>query len=160
SSDHPTAAFGELVTLTTRVQVTQPGAGTPTGTVTLLDGTTLLGTIPLGAGGQAILTTGALAPSSSPHRITATYSGDTTCAASTPPALAQAINPASTTIQVTSDRAVANAGEAVLFTARVQVTAPGAGRPSGMVTFLDGNTVLGVAPLDGFGQAVLATTAL
>lgn len=52
-----------------------PGAGTPTGSVTFSDGTTELATVPLD-GGTATFTTGKFQPGT--HSLTATYSGDPT----------------------------------------------------------------------------------
>ena len=60
--------------------------GTPTGTVTFLDGATPLGTGTLTAG-VATLTTSTLAAGS--HTITAAYGGDTNFAAATSAALTQ-----------------------------------------------------------------------
>ena len=51
-------------------------------------------------------------------------------------------------------------GMPVTFTATVTVVAPGAGAPTGSVTFLDGATTLGVVPLGPLGQATLTTSAL
>jgi len=50
-----------------------PSVGTPTGTVTFLDGVTTLGTVTLNGSGVATLTTTALTVG--PHLITASYSG-------------------------------------------------------------------------------------
>jgi hypothetical protein len=62
--------------------------GTPTGSVSFYDQTTLLGTVPMSSGAAAY-TTSALAAGS--HSITAAYSGDTNFAAVTSSALAQTI---------------------------------------------------------------------
>jgi hypothetical protein len=68
-----TAIAGQAVTFTATVSAMAPGAGTPTGSVELLDGATSLGTVAL-TSGQATLSTAALAPGT--HAITARYSGD------------------------------------------------------------------------------------
>jgi hypothetical protein len=62
--------FGEVVTFKASVTTS---AGTPSGSVTFLDGSAVLGTQPLTAG-QASLSTGSLAVG--PHAITAEYLGD------------------------------------------------------------------------------------
>lgn len=77
STSSGVANTGAPVTLT--AQVASP-AGTPTGTVTFLDGSTVLGTAPVGQGGTATLTlstlpTGLLS-------LTAKYGGDTNFVAS------------------------------------------------------------------------------
>jgi len=59
--------------VTVNVSVASTTSGAPTGSVTLLDGTTVLGVVPLSAGG-AVLTTSALAPGS--HALSAAYGGD------------------------------------------------------------------------------------
>ena len=46
------------------------------------------------------------------------------------------------------------------FTATVTATPPGAGTPTGTVTFRDGATSLGRATLNGGGQATLSTSTL
>ena len=46
------------------------------------------------------------------------------------------------------------------FTATVTVVAPGAGTPTGTVTFKDGATTLGTGTLNGAGVATFTTTAL
>jgi hypothetical protein len=62
------------------MNVVGPGAGTPAGSVTFKDGSTVLGTIALDGGGQAVLTTSALKLGK--RTIKATYSGSTQFASS------------------------------------------------------------------------------
>src|SRR5579859_4369763 len=73
SSANP-SVFGQSVTFTATVSPVAPGAGTPTGTVTFLDGGSPVGTGTL-SGGVATFTTSALAVGS--HTITTSYGGDT-----------------------------------------------------------------------------------
>ncbi|MFE6844866.1 Ig-like domain-containing protein [Streptomyces sp. NPDC057686] len=73
TADTATALFGHEVTLTAAVGAANPAAGTPTGTVTLSDGTKQLATAAL-TGGRAEFRTGALRPGA--HELTVTYSGD------------------------------------------------------------------------------------
>ena len=68
--------YGQPVTLVATVAA----AGTPTGTVTFLDGGTALATVALVGSGTAALT--ASAPGLGAHSITAIYSGDTDFVAS------------------------------------------------------------------------------
>ncbi|TAM50104.1 MAG: hypothetical protein EPN53_07685 [Acidobacteria bacterium] len=72
ASSNPSAA-GQAVTFSATASGVLPGVGTPTGTVTFLDGTTPLATVPLGSA-QASFTTSSLAPGV--HSITAAYGGD------------------------------------------------------------------------------------
>ena len=85
SSLNPSAT-GQSVTFTATVT---SASGTPTGTVTFLDGTTSLGTGTLSTG-HATLSTTTLAAGS--HSITASYQGDATFAASTSTVLTQTVN--------------------------------------------------------------------
>jgi Bacterial Ig-like domain (group 3)/FG-GAP-like repeat/FG-GAP repeat len=86
SSLNPSVA-GQAVTFT--AAVTSSASGTPTGTVTFLDGTTSLGTGTL-ASGSATFQTSSLTAGT--HSITASYSGDTNFKASTSTALSQVVD--------------------------------------------------------------------
>ncbi len=66
-------AVGQPVTLTATVGAVAPGAGVPSGTVTFMDGLTVLGTSNVNAAGVAVLAPSSMAVG--PHSITATYSG-------------------------------------------------------------------------------------
>src|SRR5205085_636791 len=70
SSQNP-STYGDAVTFTATVSST---AGTPTGTVTLTDGSATLATVTLNTAGRGILTTASLGAGS--HAIIATYNGD------------------------------------------------------------------------------------
>jgi hypothetical protein len=72
------AVAGQNVSFTATVF---PAGGLETGTVTFKDGSTVLGTVPLAAGGTATYSTTSLAVGT--HAITAVYSGDTNFAGST-----------------------------------------------------------------------------
>jgi hypothetical protein len=76
------------------------GAGTPTGTVTFLDGSTPLGTGTL-SGGVVTLTTSSLAAGT--HSITAAYGGDANFLASTSSPLAQLVEDFNFSISSTSN---------------------------------------------------------
>jgi uncharacterized protein (TIGR03437 family) len=69
--------------------------GTPTGTVTFLDGSVSLGTATL-SGGKATFSTSSLAVGA--HGITVSYSGDSAFSASTSQALAETINSAAAAV--------------------------------------------------------------
>jgi hypothetical protein len=162
SSVNP-SVLGQPVSFTATVTAT---AGTPTGVVTFMDGTTVLGTAPLnGVSGndQATLSTPALAVGS--HPITAVYGGDGAFGGSTSPALTEAVNPADTTLTVSSTTPVSVAGQAVNFTSTLGVVAPGAFvvPPTGTITFFDtfqGNTtVLATFPVGGSGTSPAFTAA-
>jgi len=88
SSLNPSQA-GQAVTFTATVLASTSGAGTPTGTVTFKDGSTVLGAVAVDASGKAVVTTSGL--SSGSHSITAQYGGDARFTASTSQALTQQV---------------------------------------------------------------------
>jgi hypothetical protein len=81
--------FGQAVTFTATVTST---SGTPTGTVTFLDGKAPLGSSTLNSAGVATFTISSLAVGR--HRITARYNGSSTFNSSTSAALTQTVNSA------------------------------------------------------------------
>jgi Pro-kumamolisin, activation domain/Bacterial Ig-like domain (group 3) len=94
SSQNP-ANFGASVTFTATVTTT--GANPPTGTVTIYDGTTALGSGILSGGATAFaLSTSSLTAGT--HSITAVYGGDASNTGSTSAVLTQTINPATFTL--------------------------------------------------------------
>jgi hypothetical protein len=155
SSPNP-SVFGESVTFTGTVTAAAPAMGTPGGTVTFSDGTTTLGTTTL-SGGSAAFTTSALAVGS--HSVTATYAGDGDFTGSTSAAVTETVNKASTVTSLVSSSNPSVPGQPVTFTATLSAVAPGAGTPTGTVTFKDGATMLGTATLAG-GTAAFTTSAL
>jgi hypothetical protein len=86
------AVAGQPLTFTAAVTPTSPGKGTPTGTVTFKDGSTVLGIVALDATGHASLTTSVLAAGS--HSLTAVYGGDGNDSGSTSPAVRAAVSQA------------------------------------------------------------------
>src|SRR5262249_40397764 len=115
-----------------------------------------LGTAAVGADGTATLTTRFAAAGG--HALTAVYSGDGTFAGSAqalteqvsaPPALAP-----TTTAPAASARAARQA-QTVRFTATVR-GGPGAGTPTGTVSFLVGSVVVAQVRLNAAGQASFA----
>jgi hypothetical protein len=158
TSTHNPSVFGQSVTFTATISAVPPGAGTPTGTVTFLDGVNSIGTGTL-IGGVATLTTPALAVGS--HTITTSYTGDGSFNGSTGSLTGnpQVVNRADTTTTVNSNHNASVFGQSVTFTATVSAVAPGAGTPTGTVTFLDGLNSIGTGTLSG-GAATFTTSAL
>jgi hypothetical protein len=154
-----TTTFGQALTLTATVSLTSGGPGTPTGTVTFKDGSTTLGTVALDATDKATLTLWNLSVGS--HSITAVYGGDSNFTPSTSAALTETINqPSGTAASATALASSANPsvyGQAVTLTVTVSA---GSGTPTGAVSFKDGSTTLGAAPLNGSGQATFTTSGL
>jgi hypothetical protein len=155
SSSSLGAVFGQTATFTATVSVS--GAGTPTGTVTFLDGTRVLGTRPV-SGGKAALSLSNLTVGT--HSISVRYSGNSTFAASTSTALKQNVALANTQTTVVASAASVTAGQSVIFTAIVGTVAPGNGVPTGSITFvIDGVSQAPVA-LDANGKATLTRSNL
>jgi hypothetical protein len=123
---------GATVTLT--ATVASATTGTPTGTVSFYDGTTLLNTATL-AGGIATYSTTTLAPNSS-NSLTAVYSGDTNfTGSSTAAPIIVTVGGLDFTISATPATQTGLAG--TTFTYQVAVAPSIAGQPyPGQVTFL------------------------
>ena len=146
SSVNP-ASPGQAITFSVTLQ-----AGT-TGSVTFLDGSTILGTGTINAAGVATFTTSALAIGS--HSITASYGGDSTYNAATSAVLTQVVGkiPTVTTIVESAPAQLLHTG--VTFTANVTALSPNA---TGTVTFMDGTTVIGSAPISSNGGVIVSLT--
>jgi hypothetical protein len=158
------SVYGQSVTLTATVAAGGPTANVPEGTMTFLDGGTVLGTVavnPLGLAsfnGKVIFTTSALGTGS--HALTAVYSGDTNFVGSASDAVTQVVNQADSQTTLTSSVNPSFFGQEVTFTATVTAVAPGAGIPTGEVDFFDGDTIVGIGFLDGNGKATFTTADL
>jgi hypothetical protein len=157
-ANHPTSVFGEPIYFAAAVVAVAPGAGTPTGTVAFErlfpNGTTVIfGTAPLDASGTAVFVMDHFVPATA--TVFAVYLGDANFSASTSTTISHVINPASTTLTVSSSTPTSVAGQPVNFTSTLGVVAPGSFvvPPTGTITFYDmfqGNTsVLSTIVLGG-----------
>jgi len=138
--------------LTAQVSVVSPGAGTPTGTVTFSNRGIGIGTAGV-SNGQATLSTSSLA-----GIFTASYSGDSSFAASASPTLPVGLPPTSD-LTLTSTLNTSTIGQAVTFTASLTVM-NGDGPPSGTIQFSDGAKPLGSPVPVSLSQATYTTAAL
>jgi hypothetical protein len=152
---------GQTVTYTATVVTTGPGSGTPTGTVTFKDGSTVITC----TGGAPTLNAGtatcslAYATTSTGHAITAVYDGTPSYSTSTSTVLSQVVNSATSTVVTTST--TAKTGAALTLTAKVTATLPGTGTPSGTVVFKDAGTAIsctGSQTLNALGVATCVTS--
>jgi hypothetical protein len=155
SSENP-SVYGQPVTFAAKVAASEPGSGVPTGTVTFKSGASSLGTVTL-SGGRASYKTSSL--SHSTHNITAVYSGDSNFLAGTSKILVQTVKSGATTSSVKSSANPSMYNVPVTFTARVTANAPGAGVPTGTVTFKSGASTLATVPLSG-GSVSYKTSSL
>jgi large repetitive protein len=152
------SAIGQNVTFTATVSIAAGGGVTPDGTVSFMDGTTLLSTQTISAGGGATYATAAL--TAGVHQISAVYNGDAAkqIQGSTSAVLNQDVQ-APTTSTLTSSLNPSNYGNSVTFTATVPPS--GTSAPTGTVSFLDGATQIGTGTLAGNpGVATFTTSAL
>lgn len=158
TSSQNSSVFGQSVTFTATVAPVAPGTGTATGSVTFLDSGSPIGTGTISSG-VATFTTSALAVGN--HTITTTYGGDGNFNGSTGSLTGnpQVVNKSNTTATVTDPQNPSTSGQSVTFTATVSPVAPGAGTPTGTITFLDGGSPIGTATLSG-GVATFTTSAL
>jgi hypothetical protein len=127
--------------------------GTPTGTVTFLDGTTPIGTGILNSG-VATLTVSFSTPGS--HTLTASYPHTGFFLAATSAPLIEVVNDFSPTVMLTSSVNPVAPGGLTLLTATLTSSS---GTPTGTVTFYDGTTPLGTGTLSG-GVATLSVSFL
>jgi large repetitive protein len=131
------------------------GGVVPTGTVTFMDGTSILGVVGVDGTGAAVFNTATLAVG--PHPIVAVYSGDSNYQTVTSAGLTQTVQAANTTVTLISSGSPVVFGSALTFTATLTGTG---GAITGTVAFEDGTTVLGTATLSGTGKAIFTTATL
>jgi sugar lactone lactonase YvrE len=157
ASPNPAIA-GQPVTLT--ATVAPPPTGTPAGTVSFYNGTTLLGTIAVNSTGVAAFITSSLPVGA--LSITAVYSGNTAFASSTSTAVSEIVTAGTgvtaTTTTLTASPSPLGDGQPVTLTATVS-PAP-SGTPNGTVAFYSGTTLLGTATLSSSGVATLTLSSL
>jgi sugar lactone lactonase YvrE len=135
--------------VTFSVLVTSNGQ-TPTGTVTLLDGSTAIATGTLGDGGVTNFTISTLTSGS--HNLTASYAGDSQNASAVSPVLVQVVKDqqAATTTALSASVSTAPAGAPITFTATVNIVTANAGNGAitGSVAIKQGANTLGVATIN------------
>jgi hypothetical protein len=147
------SSFSEAVTLTATVSVVAPGSGNPTGTVDFFNGPNLLGSALL-SGGQASISTSSLAIGT--HSLTASYVGDADFLPSQSSTISDAVEGIVTTTGLASSLNPSDYGQSVTLTATVTPQATGP-NPTGTVTFSDGSTPIGTAPLENTGGVFTAS---
>jgi hypothetical protein len=149
-------AKGQTLTLNVTVAPTS-GTGTPTGTVSIVDGQTQLA-VPTLVGGVASFSTSTLATGS--HSISVNYSGDASFSPSSSGAISVTVLPpakTNTSISLSASATQITVGNGVTFNSRVTATS-GSGTPTGTITFFDSQTSLGSATLTaGSGQFTAAS---
>jgi hypothetical protein len=147
--------LGQQVTLTATVIPTGAGTGTPTGSVIFHDGTTLLGSVPLNSADVATL--GGLVPTIGTHAYSAVYTGEFDYAGSTSNTVNTTVGGIATTTSLGSSSNPSQFGAPVTFVATVVPASNAGPGPSGTVTFTDGATTLGSAPVALTGSTYTAS---
>ncbi len=152
-----TSVSGQSVSFTVWVNSDAPGAGVPTGEVTLTDTTTdtTYGPLTL-ANGSATFTMSGLGVGS--HSFTANYLGDDVAGylASTSNIQVQTVATADTTINVSSTANPGTSGTSVTLTAVVKANAPGSGTPGGMLEYTIDGVTTSANLVDGVATIVLS----
>jgi hypothetical protein len=160
-----TAIGGQTVTLTAAVTASNSFAGTATGTVTFMDGSTALATVSLDSSGKAVTSPLTLAVGT--HSLTAVYNPTAAFATSSSAPLSlpvTTVTPTSsqeaTTVTLTSSVGSATTAQTLTLNATVTAANTQAGVATGNVTFFDGTTPLGTVAVDGNGNATSPTLTL
>ena len=148
------SVIGEAITLTATVSGALAGNNKPTGTVTFLDGTSVIATVTIAGTGKAVLTTAALAAGT--HSLSARYDGSSAFDPSVSGSVLHKVG-AAASIALLSTPNPSNTSQVVTFTATVT---GGVEMPTGTVAFYDGTSLIGTASVDGSGVATLATSSL
>ena len=145
------APYNKAVSFTAMVKAS--ATGTPTGSVTFKNGSTIMATVNLSSG-KAVYTTSTLPVGG--HTITAVYNGNADYSTSNH-GLSETIEKAMTVSKLASSATTSTFDKSVTFTA--EVTSTSTGTLTGTVTFKNGGSTLGTVSLSG-GKAVYTTTAL
>ncbi|NUQ30853.1 MAG: Ig-like domain repeat protein, partial [Acidobacteriaceae bacterium] len=144
------ALTGETVVLTAKVTNVD---GKPTGSITFLDGGSLLGQATLDANGNASFSSATLVAGK--HVITAQYNGDTLNLTSST-TLTQEMDLRPTTTGLSVSATSLQTGQTVSLVAVVRGAGPA--MPTGAVLFTSGTTTLGTATVDTNGLATLTVS--
>jgi sugar lactone lactonase YvrE len=153
SSASPSNAGAPLTLTATIVS----SGGTPTGSITFLDGSASLGTGKLNAQGIATLVVPGNIWTPATHALSATYAGDPFDGSSSSQPVAQIVNLATSTLLLAASANPSPLGASISFTATA--TSNG-GTPTGSVQFLDGGNAVGSATLNASGIATWSNSAL
>jgi hypothetical protein len=159
TSNTPNPSYvGQPVTVNFTVTASPPGSGTPTGSVTVSDGTgdNCVGSLS-GGSGHCFLT----ATTPGPKALTASYSGDPDFNTSVSAAVSQTVLKSNCTVSITPPSpSLLVVGQPVSVTVTVTANSPGSGTPTGKVKVSDTAGDSCVATLfSGTGSCVLTPSA-
>jgi hypothetical protein len=150
--------FGQAASFSATVVAQSPGSGAPTGAVQFLDGRTAVASAILISGVATAVVSNL---SVGPHSLTAAYPGDGNFTGSTSGGtLSLPVNKAATAIAKPAVSGTLRPGQALTFSAAVTANAPGAGAPSGTITFNDGAAAIGTTTVNSLGTASIGISTL
>ncbi len=151
-----TIGIGQSLTLTATATAAR-GASARTGSITFMDGSTILGVVALNTSSVAAIT---FVPTAmGRHSYTAVYSGDSTFATSKSTAHVGTVGKDKDAIVLTSPTTQpVTTGESVVLTATITTPVLSNGVPTGTVTFKNGRTILGSASVNSSGVATITAT--
>ena len=152
------SAYGQIVGFTATLKNSLMGGAIPSGAVTFMDGSVVLGTAPVDRSGVAMFTTSTAVVGT--HPIRAMYSGDVDFMSSSSLPSTLVISQDSTATSLAASSNPAPFSRSLTFTATVQSNLPGSGIPTGLVLFEDGSAVLGTGMLDSSGIASFTIASL
>lgn len=165
SSANP-SVVGQPITFSATVQNTLSGPAPPSGKVQFtVDGHDVGSAVPVqpvvnGSPGQSLATSAPLTLSSvGSHTFGASFLGTANYKPSSASPGSQAVLKADTATQVASSANPSAFGQPVTFSATVAPVSPGAGSPTGTVTFKDGTTTIGTGTLSA-EKATFTTASL
>jgi len=144
--------LGSTVTLTG--SITSPGIH-PSGTLTLLDGATVIASQTVSSAGSFAFSTSSLSLGS--RQLSVAYAGDSDNASANSPAITVTIQLAPTATALGVGSNPGTFGQAVTFTASVVSASPSA---TGSVNFFDGSTQIGAVSLSSGGTVTFTTSSL
>jgi len=151
--DFNPSVVGQPVTVTASVVPIAPGAGTPTGPVTITRGMATCTITDISLGNSCQLTFNAAGTTN----LTASYAGDSGFNPSTSASAVHTTNLANTTTTITrQDFNPSVVGQPVTATVSVGVSSPGAGTPTGAVTITDGTAACMIADISAGNACTLS----
>ncbi len=147
--------FGQSVTFTATVTATPPASGTPTGTVTFMDGATSLGPGTL-SGGVATLSTSSLTVGG--HTISVVYGGDSNFTGSTSSGVTQTVTPTVTSISPMNGRTTGGTSVAIGGAGFTGATAVYFGGAAASFTFNSDSSLTATSPAGSAGPLDVTVT--
>lgn len=149
----PAAAVNAGTAATLTVSLASAGV-TPTGALTLREGTSTIATQTVAGVGSFTFNAASLAVGT--HTMIASYAGDANNAAASSNAVTVVVQQGSTATALAASKTTQVVGQAVTLTAAVSSPSPGV---TGTVSFYDGTTLLGSTAVTGGGASALGSVA-